>query len=109
MADGRVGTLLGLALPVVAFVAFNIGLPAFRQLQQRADKATEPTPKKGGKRRAVVAGLTGLSAAALAAAPESADAAQARALACAASLSRFELYTCAAICACSASAQPESL
>ena len=56
-------------------VAFNIGAPFFRQLDAMQGKA----PAKGKapvKKRAVVAGLTGLTAAALLAAPESADAAQ---------------------------------
>ncbi len=77
MADGRPLLFAGLFLPVLGWVAFNIGAPALRQIEKMGDA---PAPKKGGaKKRAAVAGLTGLSAAALLAAPEAADAAQARA------------------------------
>ena len=96
LADGRPLLLAGLFLPVLGWVAFNsvcpracalmrqgqaltrappppVGAPFFRQLDAMQGKA----PAKGAaKKRAVVTGLTGLTAAALLAAPESADAAQ---------------------------------
>ena len=72
VADGRIFALLGLGGPVIAWVLFNILGPAQRQIDNMADKQNKPA----SKRRALVAGLTGLSAAALAAVP-SADAAQA--------------------------------
>ena len=72
LADGRPLLLAGLFLPVLGWVAFNIAGPAFRQLNSmRGNDAPA-----GKKKRAVTAALTGLSAAALMAAPEHADAAQ---------------------------------
>ena len=62
--------LLGLGLPVLGWVAFNIGAPALRQI----DNMAEPKAKgKVTKRRSIAAGLT---AAALLALPETANAAQ---------------------------------
>jgi len=72
LADGRPLLFAGLFLPVLGWVAFNIAAPAFRQLAGMAEKAQEPAKKK----RSVAAAMTGLTAAALMAAPEQADAAQ---------------------------------
>ncbi len=77
LADGRPLVFAGLFLPVLGWVAFNIGAPALRQIDAMGDKGAAPK-KAAAKKRAVIAGLTGLTAAALMAAPESADAAQAR-------------------------------
>jgi photosystem II PsbY protein len=74
LADGRPLLFAGLFLPVLGWVAFNIAAPAFRQLAGMADKATAAPTK--GKKRSVAAAMTGLTAAALMAAPEHADAAQ---------------------------------
>ena len=38
VADGRVASLLALGVPVLAWVAFNIAAPAFRQLDAMAGK-----------------------------------------------------------------------
>jgi hypothetical protein len=75
LADGRPLLLAGLFLPVLGWVAFNIAGPAFRQLNGMLGNDAPA----GKKKRAVTAALTGLSAAALMAAPEHADAAQVRA------------------------------
>jgi photosystem II PsbY protein len=77
LADGRPLVFAGLFLPVLGWVAFNIGAPALRQIDAMGDKGAAPA-KKATKKRAVIAGLTGLSAAALLAAPEAAQAAQVR-------------------------------
>ena len=79
LADGRPALLLGLGLPVLAWVFFNIGAPAQRQLDAMSGK------QSAAKKRAAVAGLAGLSASALLAAPEAADAATVRRLRCRAS------------------------
>jgi hypothetical protein len=77
LADSRPLLFAGLFLPVLGWVAFNIAAPALRQIDAMGDKEA---PKKGAaKKRAAIAGLTGLTAAAMMADPESADAAQARA------------------------------
>ncbi len=79
LADGRPLAFAALFLPVLGWVAFNIGAPALRQIDAMQQDA--PAAKKGGaKKRGIVAGLTGLTAAAMMAAPESAQAAQVRAL-----------------------------
>jgi photosystem II PsbY protein len=72
VADNRLFVLLGLGLPVIGWVLFNIGQPALRQVDAMANKASVPPSKK---RRSVVAGLTALTAGALMALPEAADAA----------------------------------
>ena len=94
LADNRPLVLLGLGLPVLGaispylapprsrltpprptagWVAFNIAQPALRQLDSMTGAEA---PKKGPtKRRSVAAALTGLTAGALLAAPESAQAA----------------------------------
>jgi hypothetical protein len=77
LADGRPLAFAALFLPVLGWVAFNIGAPALRQIDAMSDKA--PAKKSGAKKRGIVAGLTGLTAAAMMAAPESAQAAQVRA------------------------------
>jgi len=65
--------LLGLGLPVLGWVAFNIGAPALRQI----DNMAEPKAKgKVTKRRSIAAGLTAATTAALLALPETANAAQ---------------------------------
>ena len=97
LADNRPLVLLGLGLPVLGaispylapprsrltpprptagWVAFNIAQPALRQLDSMTGAEA---PKKGPtKRRSAAAALTGLTAGALLAAPEQADAAQVR-------------------------------
>lgn len=72
-SDNRPLLLLGLGLPVLGYVAFNIGLPALRQLQGMVEEA----PAKGKAKLRSVAALTGL-AAALAASNDAAQAAQVR-------------------------------
>ena len=58
---------------MLGWVAFNIGAPALRQID--AMQGNAPAAAKG-KKRAAVAGLAGLSASTLLAAPEAAQAAQ---------------------------------
>ena len=65
--DGRIAIFFVFA-PVLGWVAYNILGPGLNQL--------EDMQKKNAKRKGIVAGLTGLSAASLMAMPEQADAAE---------------------------------
>ena len=65
--DGRIAIFFVFA-PVLGWVAYNILGPGLNQL--------EDMQKKNAKKRGIVAGLTGLSAASLMAMPEQADAAE---------------------------------
>ena len=65
--DGRIAIFFVFA-PVLGWVAYNILGPGLNQL--------EYMQKKNAKKRGIVAGLTGLSAASLMAMPEQADAAE---------------------------------
>lgn len=76
LADGRPLLFLGLFAPVLGWVAFNIGAPFFRQLDAMQGNAPPAKGKAAAKKRAAVAGLAGLSASALLAAPEAAQAAE---------------------------------
>eukprot|EP00468_Gymnochlora_sp_CCMP2014_P009398 CAMPEP_0167751736 /NCGR_PEP_ID=MMETSP0110_2-20121227/6747_1 /TAXON_ID=629695 /ORGANISM="Gymnochlora sp., Strain CCMP2014" /LENGTH=177 /DNA_ID=CAMNT_0007637271 /DNA_START=67 /DNA_END=600 /DNA_ORIENTATION=- len=68
--DGRLGKIAFLAVPVVAWVGFNILGPAQNQLTEMSDKKKAPT--KAVRRRGILGGIA--SAAAGAAALQNADA-----------------------------------
>jgi len=60
-------------VPVIGWVLFNIGAPALRQVDNMVNK--EAPKKAGAKRRSIAAALTAVTAGALLALPEAADAA----------------------------------
>jgi hypothetical protein len=50
LADGRPLVFAGLFLPVLGWVAFNIGAPALRQIDAMGDKGAAPAKKATKKR-----------------------------------------------------------